>query len=70
MARNREWAALLSAIGHEPYVLTPMRYASHFTLHGYRERRWQDFFNILLVALPRYQMDRTRLDRGHDWHAG
>jgi hypothetical protein len=29
-----------------------------------------DFFNILLVALPRYQMDRTRLDRGHDGNAG
>jgi hypothetical protein len=29
-----------------------------------------DFFNILLVALPRYQMDRTRLDRGHHGNAG
>jgi hypothetical protein len=29
-----------------------------------------DFFNILLVALPRYQMHRTRLDRGHHGNAG
>ena len=43
-----------------------------FTIHASRVSRTPlaDFFNILLVALPRYQMDRTRLDRGHHGNAG
>jgi len=31
LARNRAWASPLPAIRHEPYALTPTRYASRFT---------------------------------------